>query len=164
MLEDNIGIQNALESTQKGKYLTFSLDEEFYGIDIINVTEIVGIQPIVVMPELPSFLKGVINLRGEIIPVMDARNRFDKDEVEYNDRTCIVVVDVKQASIGIIVDAVSEVLSMEDKNIVPPPLLVSGAQSYVKAIGKDEDQVILILDCERIIDDDELGEIKAINE
>lgn len=164
MLEDNIGIQNALESTQKGKYLTFSLDEEFYGIDIINVTEIVGIQPIVVMPELPSFLKGVINLRGEIIPVMDARNRFDKDEVEYNDRTCIVVVDVKQASIGIIVDAVSEVLSMEDKNIVPPPLLVSGAQSYVKAIGKDEDQVILILDCEKIIDDDELGEIKAINE
>lgn len=164
MLEDNIGIQNALESTQKGKYLTFSLDEEFYGIDIINVTEIVGIQPIVVMPELPSFLKGVINLRGEIIPVMDARNRFDKDEVEYNDRTCIIVVDVKQASIGIIVDAVSEVLSMEDKNIVPPPLLVSGAQSYVKAIGKDEDQVILILDCEKIIDDDELGEIKAINE
>lgn len=164
MLDDNIGIQKNLEETQKGKFLTFSLDEEFYGIDIINVTEIVGIQPIVVMPELPSFLKGVINLRGEIIPVMDARGRFGKEAVEYNDRTCIVVVDVKSTSIGIIVDAVSEVLTIEDENIVPPPLLVSGTQNYVKAIGKENDQVILILNCERIMNDDELGMIQTINE
>jgi purine-binding chemotaxis protein CheW len=148
------------EDTQKNKFLTFSLGEEYYGIDILYVTEIVGIQPITVVPEYPGFLKGIINLRGEIIPVMDARIKFKKETVEYNDRTCIVVINVSGLSIGIIVDAVSEVLNIEEDHIVPPPKLSHQGRKYIKSIGKSEGQVILILDCERLLNEDELEVLK----
>jgi len=82
------------ENTQKDKYLTFLLGEETYAIEIKYVTEIIGIQPITQVPELPSYIKGIINLRGRIIPVMDVRLRFKKPPVEYNDRTCIIVIDI----------------------------------------------------------------------
>ncbi|MBN2222555.1 MAG: purine-binding chemotaxis protein CheW, partial [Vallitaleaceae bacterium] len=133
------------EDTQKGKFLTFSLGEEYYGIDIMYVTEIVGIQPITVVPEMPDFIKGIINLRGKIIPVMDVRIKFRKEEKEYNDRTCIIVIDVQELSIGIIVDAVSEVLNIDDENIVPPPNMNASGRKYIKSVGKSDKNVILIL-------------------
>ena len=149
------------EDTQKGKYLTFSLDNEYYGIDIMYVTEIVGIQPITVVPELPEFIKGIINLRGKIIPVMDARVKFKKKEKEYNDRTCIIVIDVLNLSIGIIVDAVSEVLNISEDNIVPPPNLNKNGRKYIKSVGKSDEHVTLILDCEKLLNDNEIDEIKG---
>ncbi len=152
------------EDTQKGKFLTFSLGEEYYGIDIMYVTEIVGIQPITIVPELPCFVKGIINLRGKIIPVMDARLKFKKEPKEYNDRTCIIVVDVLDISIGIIVDAVAEVLNISDENIVPPPNLNTGGRKYIKSVGKSADSVTLILDCEKLLDEHELDEIKNSKE
>jgi purine-binding chemotaxis protein CheW len=152
------------EDTQKGKFLTFSLGEEHYGIDIMYVTEIIGIQPITVVPELPSFVKGIINLRGKIIPVMDARLKFKKEPNEYNDRTCIIVIDVVQLSIGIIVDAVSEVLNISDDNIVPPPNLNSGGRKYIKSVGKSEGKITLILDCEKLLDESELSELTNTND
>ena len=103
------------EDTQKGKYLIFSLGNEFYGIEIKYVTEIIGVQPITEIPELPDYIKGIINLRGKIIPVMDVRIRFKKSPMEYNDRTCVIVIDVKDTSVGLIVDSVSEVLSIEEE-------------------------------------------------
>ena len=152
------------EDTQKNKFLTFSLGKELYGIDIMYVTEIVGIQPITVVPELPSFIKGIINLRGKIIPVMDARLKFKKEPKEYNDRTCIIVVDVLDLSIGIIVDAVSEVLNIDDENIVPPPNLQGSGRKYIKSVGKSEDSVILILDCEKLLNEEEISELKSAND
>ena len=152
------------EDTQKNKFLTFSLGDEFYGIDIMYVTEIVGIQPITEVPELPDFVKGIINLRGKIIPVMDIRIKFGKDPMIYNDRTCIVVVDVQELSIGIIVDAVSEVLTITSESIVPPPNLSNSDNKYVKSIGKTEEQVVLILDCERLLSGDEVKEISTKEE
>lgn len=152
------------EDTQKGKFLTFSLGEEYYGIDIMYVTEIVGIQPITVVPELPDFIKGIINLRGKIIPVMDARLKFKKQPKEYNDRTCIIVIDVLELSIGIIVDAVSEVLNISDENIVPPPNLNTGGRKYIKSVGKSDENVTLILDCEKLLDEKEIDDIKSSNE
>lgn len=143
------------EDTMKGKFLTFSLGKEFYGIDILYVTEIVGIQPITVVPELPHFIRGIINLRGQIIPVMDARAKFNKEHAEYNDRTCIVVVDVQDLSIGIIVDAVSEVLNMDDENIVPPPPVGGSGRKYIKSVGKNGNEVILIIDCEELLNQEE---------
>lgn len=151
------------EDTQKGKFLTFSLGEESYGIDILYVTEIVGIQPITVVPELPEFIKGIINLRGKIIPVMDVRLRFKKPAIEYNDRTCIIVIDIKDISIGMIVDTVSEVLSIPDEEIVPPPDMNKGGKKYIKGIGKTGDQVTLLLDCEKMLDDEEVGVISKID-
>lgn len=152
------------EDTQKGKFLTFSLGDEYYGIDIMYVTEIVGIQPITVVPELPDFIKGIINLRGKIIPVMDARLKFKKEPKEYNDRTCIIVVDLQELSIGIIVDAVSEVLNISDENIVPPPNLNTGGRKYIKSVGKSTDSVTLILDCEKLLNENEIDELKSANE
>jgi len=162
--EMNTNMEEMEEDTQKGKFLTFSLGAEFYGIDIMYVTEIVGIQSITVVPELPDFIKGIINLRGKIIPVMDARLKFKKEPKDYNDRTCIIVVDVLELSIGIIVDAVSEVLNISDENIVPPPNLNTGGRKYIKSVGKSDDNITLILDCEKLLDESEMDDLKGANE
>lgn len=149
------------EDTQKGRFLTFLLGNESYGIEIIHVTEIVGLQPIIEMPELPDFVKGIINLRGKIIPVMDARLKFKKEPKEYNDRTCIVVIDVLELSIGIIVDEVSEVLNISEDNIVPPPNIKSSGRKYIKYVGKNNDNVVLILDVEKLVNEEEISELKT---
>ena len=150
-----IDINDIEEDTQKGKYLTFVLDNESYGIGINNVTEIIGIQPITLIPELPDYIKGIINLRGKIIPVMDVRLRFKKSFREYNDRTCIIVVDINDLSIGLIVDSVSEVLIILDQDIVPPPNLNKVSNKYIRGIGKVDKEVRLILDCDKLINDDD---------
>ena len=149
--------------TQKGKYLTFLLDKETYAIEIKFVIEIIGIQPITEVPELPEYVKGIINLRGKIIPVMDVRLRFKKKAMEYNDRTCIIVIEVKDISIGLIVDNVSEVLSIADDDIVLLPDMNKGTENkYIKAIGKVDKEVKLILDCEKLINDDDAETISQM--
>lgn len=151
------------EDTQKGRFLTFSVGKESYGIEIKYVKEIIGIQEITEVPELPDYVKGIINLRGKIIPVMDVRLRFKKEPKEYNDRTCIIVIDVEEISIGLIVDNVSEVLTIEEENIVPPPDLKTGFHNrYVKGIGKVGNEVKLLLDCEKVLNDDEIDVIKEV--
>lgn len=105
------------EDTQSGKYLTFPLGNEVFGIEIKYITEIIGIQTITIVPEVPKYVKGIINLRGKIIPVVDVRLKFNKEEAEYNDRTCIIVIDIKDITIGLIVDCVSEVVDITDENI-----------------------------------------------
>jgi purine-binding chemotaxis protein CheW len=153
-------VDEVLEDTQKGKYLTFAVGKEHYGIEIKFVTEIIGIQEITSIPELPAYIKGIINLRGKIIPVMDVRLKFKKDAIEYNDRTCIVVVDIKNISIGLIVDKVAEVISIEDENIVPPPDTRTGFNNrYVKGIGKVQNEVKLLLDTDKLFNEDEIEDI-----
>lgn len=148
------------EDTQKGRFLTFALGKETYGIEIKHVTEIVGIQEITQLPELSDYIKGIINLRGKIIPVMDVRLRFKKEYREYNERTCIIVIDIQGLSIGLIVDSVAEVLSIEEKNIVEPPQINHGySKKYIKNIGKVGSDVILLLDSEKLISEEELRDI-----
>lgn len=150
------------EDTQKGKYLIFSIDKEEYGIEIKYVTEIVGIQPITVVPELEEYIKGVINLRGKIIPVMDVRIRFRKGERLYDDRTCIVVVEIGEISVGLIVDRVAEVLSIPEDQIVPPPQMSKGNKNrYINSIGKTGTDVKLLIDCKKLLND---NEIEALSE
>ena len=150
------------EDTQKGKYLTFSLGNEFYGIEIKHVTEIIGIQPVTEIPELPEHIKGIVNLRGKIIPVMDVRLRFKKPPMEYNDRTCVIVIDIKDVSIGLIVDSVSEVLSIDEEEIVSPPDVKKDGNKYIKAIGKVGDEIKLILDCDKLLDDEDIEGLENI--
>jgi len=150
------------EDTQKGKYLTFVVGNEVYGIEIRYVTEIIGIQAITEVPELPVYIKGIINLRGKIIPVMDVRLRFNKEFKEYNDRTCVIVVDIGEISIGLIVDSVSEVLTIPDEDIVPPPQVNKAQNRYIKAIGKVDNKVSLLLDCEKLLNDDEVAVLAEI--
>jgi len=148
------------EDTQKGRFLTFSLGKEAYGIEIKYVTEIIGIQAITEVPELPEYIKGIINLRGKIIPVMDVRLRFRKEPREYNDRTCVIVVDIKDVSVGLIVDSVSEVLSIPEQDIVEPPQMSKGFNNrYIKRIGKVGNDVKLLIDCEKLLTENDLEDI-----
>ncbi|TLS49372.1 purine-binding chemotaxis protein CheW [Paenibacillus antri] len=148
------------EDTQKGKFLTFVLGTEEYGIEIKYVTEIINLQPITVVPEVPVYMKGIINLRGTIIPVMDVRLRFQKPVREYNDRTCIIVIHFEDVTIGLIVDSVAEVLNIADGDIVDPPNMNQTSQRYIRGIGKVNGSVKLLLDCSKLIGDDELQQIK----
>jgi len=150
-----------IEDTQKGKFLTFSLGQEFYGIEIKYVTEIIGLQPITEIPEMPVYIKGIINLRGKIIPVMDVRLRFKKNYREYNDRTCIVVIDIRNISIGLIVDSVSEVIAIPDEEIVAPPNATKEGNRFIKGIGKVENAVKLLLDADKLLNRDELESLTS---
>ena len=151
------------EDTQKGRFLTFALSNDSYGIEIRYVTEIIGIQPITEVPELPEYIRGIINLRGKIIPVMDVRLRFKKPFKEYNDRTCVIVIDIGDISIGLIVDSVSEVISIMDTEIVTPPDMNKNANKYIKGIGKVGAEVKLLLDCEKLLSEDETDLLVACN-
>lgn len=151
------------EDTQKGKFLIFTLGSEDYGLDIKYVTEIIGIQKITEVPELPEYIRGIINLRGSIIPVMDVRLRFRKSFREYNDRTCIVIVETKDISVGLIVDAVSEVISIPDQDIAKPPDLNKEQRNrYIKGIGKVRSEVKLLLDCNKLLSNDEIQNLESI--
>lgn len=150
------------EDTLKGKYLIFSMGEENYGIEIRYITEIIGIQPITEVPEMEDYVKGVTNLRGKIIPVMDARLRFKKEEREYDSRTCIIVLDTNEVSVGLIVDSVAEVLTLNEEDIAPPPEINKIGRKYIKGIGKTEDGVKLLLDCQRLLTDDEIDSLGAM--
>lgn len=152
------------EDTLKGRYLIFTLDKETYGVEIKYVTEIIGIQTITEIPELPEYVKGIINLRGKIIPVMDVRLRFKKEPKEYNDRTCIIVLDIRDLTIGLIVDRVVEVLAIPDEDIVDPPKVNSGDHHnrFVKKIGKTGDEVKLLLDCEKLVAEDDWEQLDEV--
>lgn len=153
------GLLEQEADTQKGKFLTFIIGNESYGMEIRYVTEIVGIQAITPIPELPGYIRGIINLRGKIIPVMDVRIRFKMPQKEYNDRTCVIVIEINDISIGLIVDSVSEVLSIPDQDIVSPPPVSKGNNKFIKAIGKAGNNVKLLLDCEKLLSEDELKDL-----
>ena len=151
----------AEEDTLKNRLLTFSLGEESYGIEIRYVTEIIKIQNINIIPELPEYIKGIINLRGKIIPVMDVRLRFKKEPCEYNERSCVIVIDIKDVSAGLIVDSVSEVLSISEEDLSNPPKLSGGYNNrFIKQIGKVGNEIKLIIDCEKLLAEDELESVR----
>lgn len=147
-LEDEETASTAeMEDSQKGRYLTFRLGREDYGIAICHVVEIVGLQKITTVPDQPYFMKGVINLRGKIIPLMDGRIRFGLPEEAYDDRTCVIVIDVAGQITGLIVDRVNEVLEIPAEQVeAPAASRGGGAGSYVCGLGKVGDSVKVLLD------------------
>ena len=159
---DLLNLTEQEEDTLKGKYLIFSMGSELYGMEIRYITEIIGIQPITEVPEMPEYVRGITNLRGKIIPVMDARLRFKKAVREYDDRTCIIVIDTNDISIGLIVDSVAEVLTMQDEDIAPPPDINKGGHKYIKGVGKAGGSVKLLLDCQKLLTDDEAESLSTM--
>lgn len=158
LIESNVELT---EDTQAGRFLTFLIDKDIFGIEIRCVTEIVGIQEITQLPEMPEYIKGIVNLRGKIIPVMDVRLRFGKELRDYDDRTCIVVVDLSGTAIGLIVDSVSEVLSIAENEIDEMPSINTNRGSgFIKNIGKLKEGVCLLVDCDKLLSNEELSAIE----
>lgn len=158
--EDDLDIE---EDTQKDRYLTFRIAAEEYGIEIRHITEIIGVQKITEVPDTPEYLKGVINLRGKIIPVVDVRLRFGMEELAHSDRTCIVVVDVNGTAIGLIVDEVLEVVNIAEENVSEPPRTNKGTSGrYIQGMGKIGDGVKILLNIERFLSEDELASVQQV--
>lgn len=145
------------EDGQKDKYLTFLINNESYGIEIKFVTEIIGIQQITSIPEMPAYVKGVINLRGAVIPVMDLRLRFKMKEIEYDDRTCIIVVRHQSSNFGLIVDFVSEVMNITDDMIDKTTKgFGSIRNNYIKGVAKVNNGIKVIINIDKLFNVDEL--------
>jgi len=133
-------------------YLTFSVASEEYGVGIATVTEIVGMQRIMPVPDVPHYIKGVINLRGKVIPLMDMRVRFGLEEKAYDERTVVIVLEVADAPIGLIVDGVREVREILPGNVDAPSYFnASGDKAIVKGLGRVEDRVTVILDVDALV-------------
>lgn len=141
---------------REGKYLTLFLDSEEYGIGILKIKEIIGMMPITAVPRTPEFVKGVINLRGKVIPVVDLRLRFGMDTLDYTERTCIIVVEIEGSAgtvqIGIVVDAVSEVLTIAGENIEDTPTFGTKLDTdYILGMAKMEGGVKILLDIDKVL-------------
>jgi purine-binding chemotaxis protein CheW len=153
------------ENTLHGRFLTFTLVDDIYGLPIEYIVEIIGIQSITIVPNVPAYIKGIINLRGKIIPVIDVRLKFGKCEAEYNDRTCVIVIEISDISVGLIVDNVDEVLTIEEDNIAAPPANRMGFENrYIMGIGKMGGKVQLLLDCQKLLLGDEFAGMGAPEE
>ena len=150
-----------MEDTKAGKYLTFKLAEEDYGISLLKVREIIGMMPITSVPRTPEFVKGVINLRGKVIPVTDLRLRFGMPESAYTERTCIIVVEIRNdastVQMGIVVDAVTEVLPVREEEIEPAPEFGASVDTrYILGMANMEGAVKILLDIDRVLTADEI--------
>lgn len=166
LVETTEDIKNG-KDVQKGKYMTFKSGNEYYGLEIQYVIEIIQLQAITVIPETDDYIKGIINLRGKVIPVIDVRLRFKQESFEYNDRTCIIVINVKSTVVGLIVESIAEVVEIKEENILPPPKIGRTEKvqnKYVYGIGKVGDSVKLLLDPDKLLNDVELSVIEQVNE
>jgi purine-binding chemotaxis protein CheW len=139
------------------KYLTFIVDEEIYGLEILKVREIVAMLHISKVPLVPNYVKGVINLRGKVIPVIDIRLKFNMEYAPYDDHTTIIIVDIDEISIGFIVDKTSEVVKIDKSNLMPPPKFGTGIDtSFLKSMAKTEDNITMIVDLDKIFCSEEI--------
>ncbi len=150
----------ATEADKEGKYLTFTIAEEEYGIGILKIKEIIGMMPVTTVPQTPEFVKGVINLRGKVIPVMDLRLRFGMEAIDYTERTCIIVVEIEGAvgtvQIGVVVDSVSEVLNIKGEELEETPTFGAKLNTdYILRLAKMEGGVKILLDIDKVLNQDE---------
>lgn len=142
------------EDSMKDRYLTFRVGNENYGIEICCVTEIVSMQKVTEVPDMPDFVKGVINLRGQVIPVIDVRTRFGLPVQEYDDRTCSIVVNLETMIVGLIVDSVDEVLFIPEANVSPAPMMGDSDEcNYINGMGRVEGGVKILLDVRKLLYD-----------
>jgi purine-binding chemotaxis protein CheW len=161
-------IRNAAD--REGKYLTFNLGREEYGISIMKIREIIGVMPVTMVPQTPVFVRGVINLRGRVIPILDLRLRFGMHEAESTERTCIIVVEIagqtdSRVSVGIMVDSVSEVINIRADDIENPPLFGGRVTDtdYIRGMAKLNGGVKILLDMDRILQLEEIAMMARIS-
>jgi purine-binding chemotaxis protein CheW len=150
-------------SAMDGKFLTFILGNEVYGIEILKAREIIGLMDITSVPQTPEYMKGVINLRGKVIPVIDLRLKFGMQEEKHTQETCVIVVEVNNTSIGIIVDSVSEVSDISGGAIEDAPSFGQDIDtSFIMGLGKVKDKIIILLDIEAVLSSEELEMVEEL--
>jgi len=157
----------AVGDTLAGKYLTFRLLDEEYGIEILKVREIIGVMAITSLPRTPTFVRGVINLRGKVIPVIDLRSKFDMEVTDDTDQSCIIVVDVMtkggSIQIGILVDSVSEVLDIRGEDIEEAPAFGTNIDTaFILGMAKAKGSVKILLNIEEVLSSDELESVASM--
>ncbi len=150
-------------TTDGSQFLTFQLGEELYGVDILRVQEIKGYTAVTKIPNTPPHIKGVLNLRGTIVPIVELRTKFGMDTIDYTMFTVIVVVVVREKIMGLVVDAVSDVLNIDKKDIQPAPQFGAKVDvSFLNGIGKSGDKLIALLDMDRLLSDDDIQDTPAV--
>ncbi len=157
----------SVQDTQQDKYVTFKSGNEYFGLKIQYVNEIIVFQEITQIPESEDYIKGLINLRGKIIPVIDVRIRFKQEPIEYTDRTCIIVINVKDTVVGLIVEKIAEVVEIKEQNILASPTIGNEDKSqnkYVYGIGKVGESVKLLLDPDKLLKDEDLSMLELASE
>jgi len=167
MKDEQKSIDQAIKTTtiKTGKYLTFSMENEEYGIGILKVKEIIGMIPITSVPRTPDYVKGVVNLRGKVIPVLDLRTKFEMNSIPYTERTCIIVVEINSVAstilIGIVVDSVCEVLNIREEEIEETPRFGTQLKyDYILGMAKRDGGVKILLNIDRVLSTEEITEIE----
>lgn len=154
------------EDTLANKFLIFHIENERYGLEIRYITDIIGFIDYTEIPEMPEYIKGVINLRGRVIPLVDVRLRFHLVSKEYNDRTCIIIINIENKEIGLIVDSVAEIVEIQPKDIAPPPKFKSTTMKnrYVMGLGKLAERVHILLDVRKMVYEEDMDLLDNVTE
>ncbi|NLK63648.1 MAG: purine-binding chemotaxis protein CheW [Tissierellia bacterium] len=153
------------EDIMKNKYLTCFIEEQVYGISIVDVVQITGMQEITEIPEFPNYAKGVINLRGTIVPIIDLRLRLKKEGAQYDERTCIIITNIEGLYIGFIVDSVNDVTNIFEDDISAPPQMGNGyVNTYITGIAKLNNEIVVLIDLKKVLNEKEIESFNMINE
>ncbi len=153
VMEENI-VSTVMDDLQ-GKFLTFYVEDTIYGIELLHVIEIISVQNATRIPDVPAYIKGIINLRGKIVPVIDVRLKFKQTERAYDEKTCIIVVVIEDMQVGLIVDRVSEVVTVDQAELANPPELgTTSNEKYLQSIATVSEKVVLNIDCHKFFHSD----------
>ena len=151
----NEEITTAAQDDLSGRYLTFYIEDVIYSLPLNHVIEIIGIQHITHIPGVPEYVKGIVNLRGKVVPISDVRLKFGQEERPYDDKTCIIIVQIAEMSIGLIVDRVAEVITLDKVDKAPPPISERRINdSYLDSISTVNEKVVLNIDCMKFFQTD----------
>ncbi|MGL1902999.1 MAG: chemotaxis protein CheW [Fibrobacterales bacterium] len=167
MSETTETTENVEKDMMAGKYLTFTLGDEEYGLPILTVQRIIQLQDITAVPKTPDYVLGVINLRGKIIPIVEVRNKFQMESIEPTDNSCIIVVQIPvgntELTMGMLIDAVSEVVFIDDKQMQETPEFGDGVQTeFITSMAKIDEKVVMLLDIEKILSVSELQSLSSL--
>lgn len=147
------------------KFLTFIIDNQFYAFHINDVVEIIGMVDITPVPEFPDYAKGIVNLRGTLIPIIDVRLRFSKNEMDYNERTCIIILNLKGTQVGFIVDTVDEVIDIDKENLSSVPKLSdTKTRKFIEGVGKLTNKIVMIVNAQKMLNDEEIKGLESMTE
>jgi len=154
----NTGIALNAETGNGQEFLTFTLGSELYGVDILKVQEIRGYDTVTRIPDAPEFIKGVINLRGSIVPVVDMRLKFNLGNAEYNEFTVMIILNIAKRVVGMVVDGVSDVMALSDEQILPAPEFGGSVDTrYITGLGTLDDRMVILVDIERLMSSSDMA-------